>query len=82
MNTLGDSLLGTTVLAEAGVVGTHETDGRVVGDLSTGDTGALTIGLEDLVVLVGQLYQARRRPCVSGHQQGLKNTKTYRCQKS
>lgn len=75
-------MLGTTVLAEAGVVGTHETDGRVVGDIPTGDTGALTIGLEDLVVLMGQLYQARRRPCVSGHQQGLKNTKTYRCQKS
>lgn len=59
MNTLRDPLLSTTVLAKAGVVGTHQTDGRVVGNLSTGDTGALTVGLEDLVVLVGQLYQAR-----------------------
>lgn len=59
MNTLRDPLLSTTVLAEAGVVGTHQTDGRVVWNLSTGDTGALTVGLKDLVVLVGQLYQAR-----------------------
>lgn len=59
MNTLRDPLLSTTLLAEAGVVGTHQTDGRVIGNLSTGDTGALTVGLEDLVVLVGQLYQAR-----------------------
>lgn len=72
MNTLGDSLLGTAVLPEAGVVATDQTDGRVVGDLSTGDTRLLAVGLEDQVVLVGQLYQPRHAPGGVGHQQGLR----------
>jgi hypothetical protein len=72
VDTFVDPLLCTTGLSEAGVVTTHQTDGRVIGDLPTDHTRLLTVRLEDQVVLVGQVDQPWRAPARVGQQQGLK----------